>query len=384
MMNVDEENLGGSGRILVADDEAQNRQLLRDILEAQGFEIVDAIDGADALDKVGQHSFDAILLDVMMPGQDGFQVCRQLKADPETARIPVLLVTALTERKDRLEGISAGANDYISKPFDTRYVPLRVRNAVRSKRLYDRLQENYHALESLEELRDNLSKMIVHDMRSALVGVSGNLELLELTSSEKLDDTETTCLQNAITSSSYLVKMTNQMLDISRLESNSMPVNPSLSAMHGLVTEAIETLGSAGHCVEMTVNVPQKAEVWCDPELVARILANLLGNAVKYVPIEGGKIVVELQGDDNFYRVSIEDNGPGIPERHRSAIFEKFRQIEDPARQRKLSTGLGLTFCKLAVESHGGEIGVDSELGGGSTFWFTLPCDGTQGARPAQ
>lgn len=140
-----------TGHVLVVDDEENNRELLRDLLEEQGHQVTEAENGEQALERVKKAPPEVILLDVMMPGMDGFEVCRRLKADPETAPIPILLVTSLTGRSDRLTGIEAGANDFISKPIDTQDVLLRVRNAVYTRHLYNTVQENYEKVQKLEK-----------------------------------------------------------------------------------------------------------------------------------------------------------------------------------------------------------------------------------------
>lgn len=151
------------GRILVVDDDAKNRLLLRELIEARGDQVLEAEDGQTALALAAEHLPDAIVLDIMMPGMDGFEVCRRLKENRDTVHIPVLIVTALTEREDRLRGIDAGANDFISKPVDQQEVLLRLRNAVYGKQLYDQLQKNFKTLREMEELRDSLRALIEHD-----------------------------------------------------------------------------------------------------------------------------------------------------------------------------------------------------------------------------
>ena len=151
-----------TGHVLVVEDEEMNRELLRDLLEGQGHQVTEAENGEQGLQKVKENPPDVILLDVMMPGMDGFEVCRRLKADPETAPIPVLLVTALTERSDRLTGIEAGANDVISKPVDIEDVILRVRNAVYTMRLFREVQENYKRVRKLEMEKGELLEKTLH------------------------------------------------------------------------------------------------------------------------------------------------------------------------------------------------------------------------------
>ena len=211
------------GRILVVDDEMRNRKLLRDLLETNGYSVVEAEDGIDALNKASSGPCDVILLDVMMPRMDGLEACRKLKANPETAHIPVLMVTALDERERRHQGIDAGANDYLAKPIDRRDVLLRVRNAVYAKHLRDKVQQDFAKLRKLETLRDNLTHMIVHDMKSPLLAITGSLELIR----QDLEGKDLSTLELwriGMVAVQELSAMCNSLLDVSRLEAGQMPV----------------------------------------------------------------------------------------------------------------------------------------------------------------
>jgi CheY-like chemotaxis protein len=164
------------GNLLIIDDEENNRMLLRDVLEVQGHTVTEATNGADALRLAGQHVPDAVLCDVMMPNMDGYEVCKRLKENPASAHVPVLLITALTERKERLAGIQAGANDFITKPIDVADVTLRVRNAVQTKKLFDSLQAAYQQSIDVKALQQKIVQMIIRDTRTPL---GQALELLE-------------------------------------------------------------------------------------------------------------------------------------------------------------------------------------------------------------
>ena len=151
------------GRVLIADDEEMNRWLFRDLLEAEGHCVLLAEDGAEALEKALTQNPGAILLDVAMPKLDGFEVCRRLRLDPRTAHIPILVVTGLESHANRLTGIQAGANDFLSKPVDNIEIQLRVRNAVYQQQLYNELQARYQELKDMAELRESLTSIIEAD-----------------------------------------------------------------------------------------------------------------------------------------------------------------------------------------------------------------------------
>jgi len=360
------------GHCLVVDDQELNRSLLRDLLEARGYRVSEADSGAAALAAIGQETPDVVLLDVSMPGMDGFEVCRRLRADPRTQALPVLLVTALAAREHRLQGMEAGANDYITKPIDRAELVLRVRNAIQMRRLHRQVEEQYHKLRDLESLRDNLVHMLVHDLRTPLTGIRMYLELLrEDVRLSRAGGGLKELVNEANAVSERMTTMVNDMLDVSRLEEGAMPVHRTGADLTVLASEAMKVAG-AGQRVNVTFDAPVTGvKVECDPELIRRVIANLVANAVDFSPDRSTVSVRVLNGAEA--KVEVQDEGPGIPAEFHERIFEKFGQADVMRQRVKHSSGLGLTFCKLAVEAHGGRIGVASEAGRGSTFWFTLP-----------
>lgn len=365
-----------TGRVLIVDDQEANRLLLRDLLESQGHEVAEAVDGVEALARVADTTPDVVLLDVGMPGIDGFEVCRRLKADPATATIPVLLVTALNQRDQRLLGIGAGANDYITKPIDKSDLSLRVRNAIRMHQLYAEIEVQYRRLEKLELLRDSLVHMIVHDLRSPLAGIRAYLDLMKMDGEGKLEPEMTQSIDEARKVAVDMTEMVSDLLDVSRLESGRMPLEVSQVDLAALATEVAAATGRATHRVTVRVEASaEQARIIGDPSVIRRVVTNLVGNAVKFSPTSS-QIVVLVQGNGTEAKVSVSDRGPGIAAAYHEKIFEKFGQVEAASQGHKHSSGLGLTFCKFAVEAHGGRIGVESVVGRGSTFWFALPVHG--------
>jgi signal transduction histidine kinase len=363
------------GRILVVDDQDANRLLMRDLLESQGHEVLEATDGTEALRRVGEAMPDVVLLDIGMPGMDGFEVCRRLKADPVTASIPVLLVTAMTQRDQRLLGIGAGANDYITKPVDRSDLSLRVGNAIRMRHLYLEVEAQYRQLEKLELLRDSLVHMIVHDLRSPLAGIRAYLDLVKMDGAGKLDLELTQSIDAARKVAVEMTDMVSDLLDVSRLEVGKMPLELAPADMGGLVVEAVAAAGASPR-VRIRVEPPaDKLRVVCDAGVIRRVLTNLVGNAVKFTP-SSGQIAVSARGNGSEVKVEVVDTGPGIPPEYHQKVFEKYGQVEAARHGAKHSTGLGLTFCKLAVEAHGGQVGLESAVGTGSTFWIALPVRG--------
>jgi signal transduction histidine kinase len=365
-----------TGRVLIVDDQEANRLLLRDLLESQGHEVAEAVDGLDALQRVADAAPDVVLLDVGMPGIDGFEVCRRLKAASATASIPVLLVTALSQRDQRLLGIGAGANDYITKPIDKSDLGLRVRNAIRMRQLYMEIEGQYRRLEKLELLRDSLVHMIVHDLRSPLAAIRAYLDLMKMDGEGKLDQEMTESIDEARKVAVDMTEMVSDLLDVSRLEAGRMPLELSQVDLGALATEVAAAIGGATNRVAVRVEASaDHARVNGDASVIRRVINNLVGNAVKLSPASS-QVVLLVQGNGTEARVSVSDRGPGIPPEYHEKIFEKFGQVEAARQGTKHSSGLGLTFCKFAVEAHGGRIGLESAVGRGSTFWFVLPVHG--------
>jgi two-component system sensor histidine kinase/response regulator len=364
---------GYTGTILVVDDEEINRDILRALIESHGYTVIEAVNGEEALRRIAEASPDVILLDIMMPIMDGFETCRKLKSDPVTAPIPVLLVTSLTDRSDRLKGIEAGANDFLNKPIDAEDVLLRVRNALFAKRLYDEIQENYRKLKELEGLKDNLILMIVHDLRQPITALSLSMQLLMMQDDNALLGDKKEIIEQAFSATNTLIEMVSSLLDVNKLEDGKMKLNMSSCDLKDLTEETVGKLGplkaDRNISVQSTID---NVGVICDVELIRRVISNLTGNALKFTP-RNGEIRIIIQSEDSRIKIAVSDNGIGIPKEFHKRIFEKFGQVQTRKEGKKYSTGLGLTFCKLAVEAHGGEIGVQSEPGKGSTFWFILP-----------
>lgn len=372
-MHTDPEETGineaATGHVLVVDDHAGNRLLLRDLLEAEGHEVVEAADGASALASVAERQPDLILLDVQMPGMDGFEVCRRLKASPATAAVPVLLVTALSAREDRLEGIRAGANDFVIKPIDSADLMLRARNAIQARRLHARVEAQYRDLSEMEQLRDSLVHMVAHDLRSPLAGVHAILEMLQM-DAQDLPAESAAFLNDALRLTRRAADMIGDLLDVSRLEAGRLPVARDPLDLGGLADQATRAMYPGS--VRLTYRPPPAAvEVVGDAKLLFRVVTNLLDNAIKFTP-KGGAVRVSVEHDARGAVFVVTDEGPGVPVEAREVIFDKFAQVEGVSQPRP-SSGLGLTFCKLVIDAHQGACGVDDAPGGGSKFWFALP-----------
>ncbi len=357
--------------LLVVDDAVTNIDILLETL-GQDYTMIVATNGADALNSVKEAQPDLILLDVMMPDIDGFEVCRRLKNDPTTSDIPIIFITALNESRNKIKGFSVGCVDYVTKPFQPDEIRARVDTHLELCRAKRELQQSYDKLRETETQRDGLVQMIVHDMRSPVFAILGNLEMAEM---EPLPKGATACIDSALSATGMLMEMISTLLDVSKMEAGKMTLDFSVVDISDLAGETIRMLEPLRGQRRLTLTSPEKMEIFAaDTNLIRRVLQNLISNALKFTDKDKGIITVfiEIATKDKM-RVSIVDNGNGIPLEYREKVFDKFCQVAANKQNRGYSTGLGLTFCKLAVEAHGGKIGLESEMGKGSTFWFELP-----------
>ena len=369
--------------VLVVDDDPAVIALLKSFLEERGYQVESACRGEEALEKVSARSPDLVLLDVLMPGLDGFEVCRRLKAGPGSRLVPVILVTALQEKKDRIAGLEAGADDFLSKPFDELELLARCRNLLRIKRLTDQLRESYKALRELERLRDDLTGMIVHDINNLITPIVGGVGLC-------LEDSTLPAkyrqgLQIAADSARLLSYMADDLLDISRLEAGELPLRPTVIDLGEFLPRQWQP--HAFKAAERRIVFSPKASpglpaVEADPYLLERVLGNLLGNAVRYSPTDSEVRACAAFGrEDGWVQISIANSGEPIPEEYHELIFEKFKQVELREAGVRRGKGIGLAFCKLAVQAHGSSIWVESPLaeGTGVAFHFTIPVQSGRG-----
>jgi signal transduction histidine kinase len=237
------------------------------------------------------------------------------------------------------------------------------------------LAAQYRRLEELEGLRDNLVHMLVHDLRSPLTAIRANLDLIQLDAADALNPELVESITETRTAAIRMTDMVGDVLDVSRMEAGQLPLERAELDLGALAAEAMASVG-ASERVRLE-QLPGSVRAFCDASLIRRVIANLVANAMKFTPAHG-QILVRVTADASGQNVSIADTGPGIPQEYHEKIFEKFGQAEASRAGAQRSSGLGLTFCKLAVEAHGGRIGVESVIGKGSTFWFTLPAEVAQ------
>jgi two-component system, sensor histidine kinase and response regulator len=371
------EPAGAPGLLLVVDDDPTNRDVLQRRLERQGHHVQTASSGPEALEMMRETAFDAVLLDIMMPDMDGYEVLGHIKRDELLQHVPVIMISAIDEVQSVVRCIEAGAEDYLAKPFDPTLLKARVSASLEKKRgrdretvLYEQLQQNYKRLQEVEQLRDDMRNMIVHDLRTPLTSVIAGVEMLEKYGS--LNEMQQSMMTIAAGGGRTLLGMINDLLDVEKMESGTTQLQYSELSALSLISRAVEQVASLAEMEQTTLAMyvePGLTTFAGDENKLSRTLVNLIANAIKFTR-RGSVTVTAAAGENDTVRFAVRDTGDGIPSEAFDRIFEKFGQLDS---RNRVGTGLGLAFCKLAVEAHGGRITLESTPGAGSTFSFTVP-----------
>jgi len=369
--------------ILVADDVPANVELLFDQLNTLGYRTIAAYDGPSAIAACFEHSPDLCILDVSMPAGDlgvdtrstGFEVCRRIKRDPRTSRIPVIFVTALNDTGDRVKGIEAGGDDFLTKPHNRLVLGARVRSLLKLKAATDALENSYRKLRELEKVRDDLMKMIVHDLKSPLTSVLATLEMLGDGDFGALGDPQRVAIGDAEGKAEDLLALIEDILEVARIEEAAVSLSYSPIAPAAFLAELVHEWSHRfqQENTRASLNVDDETPIFeADKALIKRVFSNLIQNAVTHssTPID---LTLGARKMPDGILFTVTDNGPGIPPEYHEVIFRKFGQVAGPNAPRVRSSGLGLTFCKLVVDLHGGMIWVKSKEGEGSSFYVQLP-----------
>jgi len=369
--------------ILIVDDTEANRALLHDFILMQGFNSCFAENGEIALKVMRERDIDVVLLDIMMPVMDGHEVLIEMKQDKVLRDLPVIMITADDNINSIVHCLERGADDYLTKPFNSILLKARINGCLEKKRardlqieLYDKIAENYDALQEAEEARDNLVHMVVHDLNNPLSVIRGMSEMiLDLSHSDDIDkdvlkDFAVT-IENSVEET---FSLTRGMLDVSRLESGEMPVTLSEVNLVPVLTEICAKydyqIEQSGGKILLN-DIPEKLSVQADSELISRVIQNLLSNAIKHTRTDSD-IELSFVSDDEWATIEVADNGKGIPQDYLTKIFDKYFRVRNREIAGKYSVGLGLAFCKIAVEAQQGQIWAESEEGRGASFFIKL------------
>jgi signal transduction histidine kinase len=366
-------------RILAVDDSPDNLFLIQTILEDKGYEINLAEDGREALAQIEKRPPDLILLDVMMPVMDGYEVTRRVRQNTRLPFIPILLITA-HEQSDVVAGLDAGADDFIRKPVDVDELLARVRSLLRLKHSID---ERDH----MSRQREDFVSRLTHDLRTPLVAADRMYNLMLQDAFGDISPELRDAITNMIRSNKDLLQMVNTLLEVYRHEAGYKALTFAPCDLREVIQSVVQELkplaNEQGLSLTVDLNGDQRdgkgtTVVMGDRLELRRVLTNLLGNAIKFT--DAGSVDVRLthapngsaesgQPLDRYITVEIQDTGAGIPLDDQKTLFERFRQ----GNHKRAGSGLGLYLSRRIIEAHKGTIAVKSEAGQGSVFTIRLP-----------
>jgi two-component system, sensor histidine kinase and response regulator len=368
------------GRVLVVDDNETNRIFVEETLAPEGYEVVTAASGAEALERFLEARPDCVLLDVRMPGMDGFQTIERLRQLPEGRETPVLFLTALRDLDTFDRALRQGGDDFLTKPIHPATLLARVGTLVRMRHLDSKLLELYGELRAQRDAltrsqlsKERLTAFLVHDLKSPISAM--NLEA-ELISRDPSVSEETRVAATGIRREARRMhQMVLNLLDISKAEEGRLEPKrgpAELEALTADVALALDaTAKSYGVSIERVVD-PALGTVELDADLFRRVIENLVENGIRHARRKGTVKIVALRADGGI-ELRVIDSGPGVPAELREAIFDKYVQVESTgASVSRGGRGLGLAFCRLAIEAHGGTISVDPTATEG-TFVVRVP-----------
>lgn len=408
--------------VLVVDDDALHREMLKRLLSDAGYDVEMALDGSQGWEQFQAASPLLVMLDMQMPGINGLELLARIRERDRD--VPLIFMTAFGSESIAVQAMKQGADDYLIKPLEEwRILPMieenlekarlrrlarrlvtRLRNS--NKRLMEKhralqaqnaeVQEAYRRLQEAEEMRQQMVSMVVHDLKNPLNVMLLSIDLLAADFGELLSEEQRDILRSTNDASQQMLRLITNLLEVQRLEDGKMPVDRKPLDVNALLRMTVRQSQPLAErkSIELSLTLAESLPlVLADVELTSRVVANLLDNAIKFTPVHG-RIEVVAATHDAHVIVSVTDSGPGIPAGQQARVFEKFAQAQHGATREKASVGLGLAFCKLAVEVQEGRIWVESPVlpgsppahiqdrphGGeseepvrGSRFVFTLP-----------
>lgn len=364
-------------KILVVDDNAQNRALAQAILEDEGYEAILAASGEDGIRAVETEAPDCVLLDVRMPGTDGFAVCARIRALPERADTPVVFLTALRDVDTFDRALRAGGDDFLTKPVRPTELILRVQAALRLRRMSAELREHYDlvrrqrdALMRLQLQKERLSAFVVHDLKNPVNTL--DLHAQVLLREKDLSPRAHQSVQQIREEARSLLRLILNLLDISKSEEGRLVPQPARVDLEAFTSEIVEAFIARAQTAQVSVErTIETASAYADPDLLRRVLENLIDNALRNAPARS-KLRLSAQRGSDSVEIRVADQGRGIPEAQREKVFEPFVQGTGEQALTRSGRGLGLTFCRLAIEAHGGKIWIE-DGGPGAVFCVRLP-----------
>jgi two-component system, sensor histidine kinase and response regulator len=362
-------------RVLIVDDEPRNLALLEAVLAPLGIETRRATNGVEAVamfrEMHAAAEVDLVLLDVMMPELDGLAALAQMRqSTSEGERIPIVLVTALSAREDRMRGLEAGADDFLSKPLDPHEVRCRVRTFLALRESQRTLRARAEELERVQQARADLSRLIVHDLKNPLAALQGNLHWVRGRAAKGNDAMMLEALDDSTSSTQRLLTLIGTLVDVDRVENAQLRLDRRSTRVMDMIEAVMRRHQRDAEIRGVTISSEGDRELRAtiDCNVLERALENLLENASRFAG-SPGRIQIHIAREGSSTIISVANTGAPIPAEVRARMFEKYATTEQTGHHQ----GLGLYFCRLAAEAHGGRISVEGDEQWPTRFRIALP-----------
>jgi two-component system sensor histidine kinase/response regulator len=361
--------------IVAIDDERMNLELLGFIMEKSGYVFLGIQHSKDALAILEKNKPEIILLDVVMPEMDGFQLCEQLKNNQKLKDIPIIFLTGKNSIENKIKGLKMGGVDYVTKPFNEYELTARIQTHVALAASKIKIKNQALALQKDNALKDKMLSIIGHDLRSPLSALKMHLDfilrgIIQTDSPDFVNNT----IQNLNATTDEALNLLDNLLNWARLESGVLSVIPETLEVLKIADQIKRLNGIAleNKVITLSIAIPEDAKIQADLNLVKTVFRNLVSNAIKFTP-KNGEITISALLTRNFWEVSITDTGIGIANEDLLKIKNANSFFTKEGTEKESGTGLGISICQNFIKKIGGKFIIESELGIGSTFKFTLP-----------
>ncbi len=357
------------GRILIIDDLSRNIQVVANILREDDYIVAYARNGADGISLLRESIFDLVLLDIMMPEMDGYEVCRRIKEDPEIAPVPVIFITAKNEAADILKGLRLGAVDYISKPFNPAELLYRVKTHIELKQNRDRLQE-------LNLMKDRFASIMAHDIKGSFHAILGLTEVLRSRYDTSSEECRREYIENIFNSSHHLYSLLENILEWSKLQMGHVSVFPQKLNVKKITDESLAIFSddAVSKNIIFETDIGSSAVVYADENMVRSILRNLISNAVKF-SFSGEKVTVAAEEESGMLRIDVIDSGVGIEPEIKSKLFQFRQSASRTGTADERGTGMGLVLTRDLVEINSGKLEISDNPEGGTIASVSIPIE---------
>lgn len=362
--------------IFVVDDQEENLEFLGSLLRHNGYNVMIASDGMEAIELVQRKLPDLILLDIMMPKMDGYEVCEKLKANPATNEIPVIFITAKIETEDVVKGFQVGGLDYVTKPFKHKELLMRIKTQIELKTSKDLILHQNDKLVLLNKEKNGFLRIAAHDLKNPLFTIKGFAQLINQKFKE-LSPTEVKEYSNYITDTAdQCLQIIINLLDINKIEEGQLKLSYDDIKLDEVITRIIDTYSLKANAKEIKLlytNSSNNTYIKADAGKLIQVLSELISNAIKFSPFNKNIYINTHLIEENrkhSVRVEVRDEGPGLTSDDKIKLFTKFSKLSAQPTGDENSTGLGLSIVKYLVEAMGGKVWAesDSEAGGASFF----------------